>query len=530
MEYAGMTMKIFQDVRFPTRLVGGLFTAAFAMLCGVGAHGQTAARTAPPKTVGAADAPHGEIVWDTYGVPHVFAKNTTGLFWGFGYAQMQGHGDLLLRLYGESRGRAAEYWGAKYAPLDRYLAAFDASARAEDWYKQQTPAMKANLDAFAAGITAYGKQHPEKLADDVKVVLPVSGVDVVAHWERVMEFQYIASMAKATGRGIGAAAVELGENELPSDVQIAKLEQLDELEQDAGGSNAWAVAPSKTVDGHAMLLANPHLDWPPSYQTYFEAQLNCAGVCDVRSDAGGAAGAAIQLQRGPRADQHGELDHSGDYLQANDDEDAGWQRWVHAGRQDKGVRKRPEDDQDQAGRWVVERRGCADARLGVWAGICARGWDNNCATRGGIGPAVRDTGVLGPGQCAWADGICRGAEASADPDVQHSLCRQGWAHPGPVQRDGPGADARGFCVLVGDGAGRHQRESLDEAASLRGPAADSRPSGGLGAEHQQLSLDQHGAADSRSGKVPCVHVSCGRDDVPVGAVDAFARGCAEADV
>ncbi len=222
-------------------------------------------------------APHGEIVWDTYGVPHVFAKNETGLFYGFGYAQMQAHGDLLLRLYGESRGRAAEYWGAKYLPLDRYLAANDAWSRAEDWYKQQTPEFKADFDAFAAGINAYGKEHPDKLADEVKVVLPVSGLDVVAHWERVMEFQYIAPLTRVPGRQ-GGAPVELGENELSTNVLTAKLEQLDELEQDAGGSNAWAVAPSKTVDGHAMLLANPHLDWPPSYQTYFEAQLNAPGI------------------------------------------------------------------------------------------------------------------------------------------------------------------------------------------------------------------------------------------------------------
>ena len=27
------------------------------------------------------------------------------------------------------------------------------------------------------------------------------------------------------------------------------------------GSNGWAIAPSRSADGHAMLLANPHLLW-----------------------------------------------------------------------------------------------------------------------------------------------------------------------------------------------------------------------------------------------------------------------------
>ena len=40
------------------------------------------------------------------------------------------------------------------------------------------------------------------------------------------------------------------------------------------GSNAWAIAPSKSASGHAMLLANPHLPWATSYFTYMEADLN----------------------------------------------------------------------------------------------------------------------------------------------------------------------------------------------------------------------------------------------------------------
>ena len=140
--------------------------------------------------------PHGDIVWDSYGVPHVFARNTQGLFYGFGYAQLQAHGDLILHLYAEARGRAAEYWGEKFADSDRYLVANDVWGRAQDWYKQQTPEMKNNLDAFAAGMNAYAADHPEGLSPEVKVVLPVSGVDVIAHWERVMEYLYIASPAK----------------------------------------------------------------------------------------------------------------------------------------------------------------------------------------------------------------------------------------------------------------------------------------------------------------------------------------------
>src|SRR5436309_7152968 len=62
----------------------------------------------PPPAAGA------EILWDTWGVPHIFAKDDRSLFYALGWAQMQSHGDLLLKTYGEARGRAAEYWGKDY--------------------------------------------------------------------------------------------------------------------------------------------------------------------------------------------------------------------------------------------------------------------------------------------------------------------------------------------------------------------------------------------------------------------------------
>ena len=40
----------------------------------------------------------------------------------------------------------------------------------------------------------------------------------------------------------------------------------------ASGSNGWAIAPSKTASGHAMLFVNPHLPWFGFSQMY-EAQL-----------------------------------------------------------------------------------------------------------------------------------------------------------------------------------------------------------------------------------------------------------------
>src|SRR5947207_11109754 len=74
--------------------------------------------TMPARPLAAGKA---EILWDRYGVPHIFAADRESMFYAQGWAQMQAQGNLLLELYGESRGRAAEYWGASHVELDRWV-------------------------------------------------------------------------------------------------------------------------------------------------------------------------------------------------------------------------------------------------------------------------------------------------------------------------------------------------------------------------------------------------------------------------
>ncbi|MFZ4381216.1 MAG: penicillin acylase family protein [Sandarakinorhabdus sp.] len=202
-----------------------------------------------------------EVLWDKWGVPHIEASTEAGAFKGFGWAQAASHGNILLRMYGESRARAAEYWGDAYAPLDRYLIAHDAPERSLAWYKAQSPQMRANLDGFAAGINAYIAAHPDHVPADLKRVLPITGVDVMAHAHRLMQFLYVAPMARMLTPPAAFAPTGIG----------------DGGDGDAGGSNGWAVAPARSASGAAMLLANPHLPWAPSPLTYYEAQITAPG-------------------------------------------------------------------------------------------------------------------------------------------------------------------------------------------------------------------------------------------------------------
>jgi acyl-homoserine-lactone acylase len=191
-----------------------------------------------------------EILWDSWGVPHVYGKDAEGLFRAFGWAQMQSHGDLILRLYGQARGRAAEYFGERYLESDRYVRTMGIPARAREWYEAQNPTMRGYLDAFAAGINTYAKEHAAQINDEVEQVLPVDGVDVLAHVQRVIHFTFVVNPQSVA-------------NLTPS--------------RSTAGSNGWAIAPSHSTSGNAMLLANPHLPWSDLYLLY-EAQLTAPGI------------------------------------------------------------------------------------------------------------------------------------------------------------------------------------------------------------------------------------------------------------
>jgi acyl-homoserine-lactone acylase len=134
-----------------------------------------------------------EILWDKWGVPHIYGKNSEELFKAFGWAQTQSHGNLILRLYGQARGRAAEYWGASYVASDRYVITMGIPARAQQWYDAQDKEMKGYLNAFATGINDYAQKHPTEIDDSLKAVLPISGVDILAHVQRVIHFHFLTN-------------------------------------------------------------------------------------------------------------------------------------------------------------------------------------------------------------------------------------------------------------------------------------------------------------------------------------------------
>ena len=188
-----------------------------------------------------------EILWDQYGIPHIYAQNPDDLFYAYGWAQAHAHGDLLLRLYGQARGRGAEYWGENFLNSDKWMWTNGVPARAKQWADEQINPNKSMLESYIVGVNDYVAKHPENISDDFEVVLPITMEDLMAHALRVLQYTFVIS---------------------PDDLQEDAKSWSDQK-----GSNAWAVSPSRSVSGHAMLVANPHLYWGDLF-TWFEVHLN----------------------------------------------------------------------------------------------------------------------------------------------------------------------------------------------------------------------------------------------------------------
>ena len=100
-----------------------------------------------------------EVLWDTYGVPHIYAQDVNAAAFAFGWSQMRAHGDLLLKLYAEARGESAFHWGAGFAPVDRWVISNDIPERAAEFIARCGGTIRTGAKVDALSRTGNGDWH-----------------------------------------------------------------------------------------------------------------------------------------------------------------------------------------------------------------------------------------------------------------------------------------------------------------------------------------------------------------------------------
>lgn len=206
------------------------------------------------------------ITRDDWGIPHVRGKTDADAVFGMIYAQAEDDFNRVETNYLLSTGRLAEAEGESAIWQDLRMKLFIDPDSMRAKYAGSPAWLQRLMNAWADGLNYYLYTHPE--------VRP----RVITRFEPWMPLTF-------------------SEGSIGGDIESIELDQLQAFYDDSAGrpapaevsagakepsgSNAFAIAPSNTVNGRALLLINPHTSF------FFRAELQMTS--DEGLDAYGAA-------------------------------------------------------------------------------------------------------------------------------------------------------------------------------------------------------------------------------------------------
>jgi acyl-homoserine-lactone acylase len=206
------------------------------------------------------------IIRDSWGIPHIYGKTDADAVFGFLFAQCEDDFPRIELNYITSMGRLAEVEGEEKLYHDLRQRLFYDTLMAEKIYQQSPVWLKRLCNAFADGANYYLHTHPEVKPKLIKRFQP---------W---MPFLFSEG-------SIGGDIESISVNRLKEfygDGGRFTPEEVDhnEPEPEPRGSNGFAIAPSRSASGNALLLINPHTSFyfRPEVHINSEEGLNAYGA------------------------------------------------------------------------------------------------------------------------------------------------------------------------------------------------------------------------------------------------------------
>lgn len=218
----------------------------------------------------AAAAYDARILRDRFGVPHVYGARDADVAFGLAYAHAEDDWKTIEEVLHFARGELGRVSGREGAVTDYLIAALGVWPDIEAKYETDlAPETRAVVEAYAAGINLWCAEKKGRCA---RGSAPVSGKDIVAGFVARTPFFY----------GLDDRLKEIFTDDPKKQAEIDAIRTA-YLRISPGvepGSNAVAVAPSRSADGRTRLLINSHQPYEGPV-AWYEARLKSEEGLDL---------------------------------------------------------------------------------------------------------------------------------------------------------------------------------------------------------------------------------------------------------